>query len=317
LGTLPVLYHLIWRRWLVADLSAVLSHRTIVRVSPNVANLSEDVAHLSQDLPPRMERVMFERPGVLSVGDQVVFGAAVHTVVAISGTKIRLLSGPGEASVVALPFLLAAEDFELVGSAPAAPKIEPRGLLDELPEKVLAAAKDWERPGRDRAPAGIRPGDAVDDGAGEGEGGGVDRGRAQDKCPYGSADAAPLSQARVVGSGRLPLRPHAGAHGQVGGLSHSSDPVCGYQAMAVPGGTSKGGCMAATRSPDMPASDQRVVPPRPWLRGRAARPGIAAKSGADSVDLCESTWNAGTNSTAGSRPRKRIPRSPCFCSSTR
>jgi hypothetical protein len=48
--------------------------------------------------------VMFERPGVLSVGDQVVFGGTVHTVVAISGTtKIRLLSDAGEASVVALP----------------------------------------------------------------------------------------------------------------------------------------------------------------------------------------------------------------------
>jgi hypothetical protein len=52
-----VLYHLIWRRWLVADLLVVLSHRTMVRVSPKVANLSEDVANLSQDLPPRMERV--------------------------------------------------------------------------------------------------------------------------------------------------------------------------------------------------------------------------------------------------------------------
>jgi hypothetical protein len=57
LGTLPVLYHLIWRRWLVADLSVVLSHRTIVRVSPKVANLSEDVANLWQDLPLRRERV--------------------------------------------------------------------------------------------------------------------------------------------------------------------------------------------------------------------------------------------------------------------
>ena len=57
---------------------------------------------------------MFERPGVLSVGDQVVFGGTVHTVVAISGTKIRLLSDAGESSVVALPFLLSAEDFELV-----------------------------------------------------------------------------------------------------------------------------------------------------------------------------------------------------------
>jgi hypothetical protein len=57
LGTLPVLYHLMWRRWLVADLSVVLSHRTMVRVSPKVANLSEDVANPSQDLPLRMDRV--------------------------------------------------------------------------------------------------------------------------------------------------------------------------------------------------------------------------------------------------------------------
>lgn len=88
---------------------------------------------------------MFERPGVLSVGDQVVFDGTVHTVVAISGTKIRLLSEAGRASVVALPFLLSAEDFELVGLGPAAPMIERRALLDALPDEVLAAAKDWER----------------------------------------------------------------------------------------------------------------------------------------------------------------------------
>ncbi|WP_324199142.1 TnsA-like heteromeric transposase endonuclease subunit [Nocardia amamiensis] len=41
LGTLPVLYHLMWRRWLLADLSLVLSHRTLVRVSPRVADLAE------------------------------------------------------------------------------------------------------------------------------------------------------------------------------------------------------------------------------------------------------------------------------------
>ncbi|GAA2714945.1 hypothetical protein ACFY2R_29270 [Micromonospora olivasterospora] len=34
LRTLPVLYHLLWRRELVADLSLVLSHRTLVRVAP-------------------------------------------------------------------------------------------------------------------------------------------------------------------------------------------------------------------------------------------------------------------------------------------
>ena len=31
LSTLPVLFHLMWRRELVADLSLVLSHRTVVR----------------------------------------------------------------------------------------------------------------------------------------------------------------------------------------------------------------------------------------------------------------------------------------------
>ncbi|WP_433523819.1 TnsA-like heteromeric transposase endonuclease subunit [Nocardia pseudovaccinii] len=49
LGTLPVLYHLLWRRWLVADLAVVLSHRTLVRVAPKVADLSE-VASLSDGL---------------------------------------------------------------------------------------------------------------------------------------------------------------------------------------------------------------------------------------------------------------------------
>ena len=87
---------------------------------------------------------MLERPGVVSVGDQVVFEGTAHAVVAISGTKIRLLSEAGEPSVVALPFLLAAEDFEVVGSAPA-PKIEPINLLESLPEKVLETARDWER----------------------------------------------------------------------------------------------------------------------------------------------------------------------------
>ena len=57
LGTLPVLYHLLWRRWLVADLSVVLSHRTMVRVSPEVANLSRDVASVSQVLPLLRRRV--------------------------------------------------------------------------------------------------------------------------------------------------------------------------------------------------------------------------------------------------------------------
>lgn len=64
--------------------------------------------------------------------------------VAISGTVIRLLSAAGQTTVVALGYLLAAEDFELVGAAPA-PKVDPLGLLETLPEKVVQAARTWER----------------------------------------------------------------------------------------------------------------------------------------------------------------------------
>jgi hypothetical protein len=86
---------------------------------------------------------MAERPNVLRVGDRVIFSGTTHTVVAICGATIRLLSAAGATTVVAFPYLLGAEDFELLG-APA-PKIDPHGLLDALPEPVLAAARTWER----------------------------------------------------------------------------------------------------------------------------------------------------------------------------
>jgi len=81
---------------------------------------------------------------VLRVGDRVVFGGGAHTVVAISGATIRLLSSAGATTVVALPYLLAAEDFELVGAAPA-PKVAPHSLLEALPEQVVAAARSWQQ----------------------------------------------------------------------------------------------------------------------------------------------------------------------------
>jgi hypothetical protein len=86
---------------------------------------------------------MAERPNVLRVGDQVIFSGTTHTVVAICGATIRLLAAAGATTVVALPYLLGAEDFELLGAAHA-PKIDPHGLLDTLPEPVLAAARAWE-----------------------------------------------------------------------------------------------------------------------------------------------------------------------------
>ncbi|MEV0217729.1 helix-turn-helix domain-containing protein [Micromonospora sp. ALFpr18c] len=87
---------------------------------------------------------MAERPGVLRVNDRVVFAGTTHTVVAISGSAIRLVSAAGATTVVALPYLLGAADFELVGAAPA-PRVDPHGLLEALPAQVVQAARDWER----------------------------------------------------------------------------------------------------------------------------------------------------------------------------
>jgi len=87
---------------------------------------------------------MVERPNVLRVNDRVIFSGTTHTVVAISGATIRLLSAAGQSTVVALAYLLGAEDFELVGAAPA-PTIDAHSLLDSLPEPVLTAARTWER----------------------------------------------------------------------------------------------------------------------------------------------------------------------------
>ncbi|MBV9729299.1 MAG: hypothetical protein JO309_07840 [Pseudonocardiales bacterium] len=86
---------------------------------------------------------MAERPNVLRVNDRVIFSGTTHTVVAICGATIRLLAAAGATTVVALPYLLGAEDFELLDAAPA-PKIDPHGLLEALPEPTLAAARTWE-----------------------------------------------------------------------------------------------------------------------------------------------------------------------------
>jgi len=92
---------------------------------------------------------MAERPGVLRVGDRVLFGGGEHQVVGLAGNAVRLLAVSGQAAVVALPFLLAAPDFAIVGTGTAAaalgPRLTPHGLLDALPEHVARAARDWER----------------------------------------------------------------------------------------------------------------------------------------------------------------------------
>jgi hypothetical protein len=104
-----------------------------------------------------------EQRGVLRIGNRVTYAWQCHAVVAFSGATIRLLSDSGETTLVALGYLLSAEDFELIGAG-RAPKVDPVGLLESLPEAVVEAAREWERhlveidtgvvPG---SPSGARP----------------------------------------------------------------------------------------------------------------------------------------------------------------
>jgi len=84
------------------------------------------------------------RTAVLRPGDWVFFDSGEHQVVGIAGTSVRLRSAAGEEQVVLGAYLMASAGFSVDSSAPA-PQIEPFGLLDGLPEPVLAAARQWER----------------------------------------------------------------------------------------------------------------------------------------------------------------------------
>jgi len=81
---------------------------------------------------------------VLRPGDWVHFDGGEHQVVAVVGTSVRLRAPEGTESVVLASYLMASPGFMVVGGAPV-PRVEPFGLLDGLPEEVLAEAREWER----------------------------------------------------------------------------------------------------------------------------------------------------------------------------
>jgi transposase InsO family protein len=81
---------------------------------------------------------------LLRPGDWVRYDGGEHQVLALSGTSVRLRSQAGAESVVLASYLMASPEFMVVGGAPA-PRVEPFGLLDGLPEEVLAEARTWER----------------------------------------------------------------------------------------------------------------------------------------------------------------------------
>ena len=77
---------------------------------------------------------------VLRPGDWVSFEGGDHQVLAFAGTSVRLRAQDGSEQVVLASYLMAAPDFAVAGGIPV-PGVEPFGLLDGLPEEVLAAAR--------------------------------------------------------------------------------------------------------------------------------------------------------------------------------
>ncbi len=84
------------------------------------------------------------RAAALRPGDWVQFDDGEHQVLALVGTSVRLRSSAGLDQVVLASHLFASPGFAVTGSETPL-QLEPLGLLDGLPEEVLAAAREWER----------------------------------------------------------------------------------------------------------------------------------------------------------------------------
>ncbi len=84
------------------------------------------------------------RPGRLAIGDRVRLGGALHTVIAVAGTAVRLAANGGVVTEMSLAQLLISEGFEVVNVS-SRPPVPPSTPLDGLPEPVAAEALWWER----------------------------------------------------------------------------------------------------------------------------------------------------------------------------
>ncbi len=81
---------------------------------------------------------------VLRPGDRVRYDGADHVVVALAGTAVRLRSQDGSERAVLAGHLMAWPEFEVAGGG-RLPEIEPSGLLEGVPARVLERAREWER----------------------------------------------------------------------------------------------------------------------------------------------------------------------------
>lgn len=82
---------------------------------------------------------------VLRPGDWVGFDGTDHQVVGLAGVSVRLRSATGAEIVVLASYLLSSPTFTLLDGGAEMAASEPFGLLDGLPEEVLATARGWQR----------------------------------------------------------------------------------------------------------------------------------------------------------------------------
>ena len=197
IAVLPVLFHLLWRHELAVDLiGAAAARRPVVT---------------AQRRDQRCGGVMASpRCGSgAAPGDWVASTAPTTRWSGWRGVSVRLRSAAGAEMVVLAGISAGLADVRGDRRGAGMPAVEPFGLLDGLPEEVLAAAQGVAAPhrrGRDRAAAGRSAGDDTATGV---RPGGHDRAatrggqgrRAGGRGPHRRADARPLCRAGPVGAG--------------------------------------------------------------------------------------------------------------------
>lgn len=72
------------------------------------------------------------------------FDGGEHQAVAVVSTSVRLHAPAGTESVVLASYLMTLPGFMVVDRT-AMQRVEPFGLLDGLPDEVLAKAREWEQ----------------------------------------------------------------------------------------------------------------------------------------------------------------------------
>jgi hypothetical protein len=92
----------------------------------------------------------------VSIGDRVRVAEGLHTVIAVSGTTVRLADTDGAVTDIGLIELSAAEDFEVVRASSRTP-VPPATPLEGLPHAAPRTNREDPHPARGRmAGAGHR-----------------------------------------------------------------------------------------------------------------------------------------------------------------